>query len=90
MKIEVFKLTKDFWYPSYNMTDQGMNKYLLVEVSILKTTKDGYRVMVNGCDDYYLVKYYERVSEAFKIFQTILEQEYVSIEFVKSLKFEML
>ena len=86
MKTQVFKETKDCWYPSYKLTDGKM----LVRVVFTQTGPnpkggDGeWRVCVWGDDDCGMERDYDNEILAGNMFQYVIGLEYVDMETLKA------
>lgn len=86
--VSVFKETEDNWYPSFEIKGDARYKYL-VEVSYLELSDGMWRVCVWGQDDMGMERDfepYERM-KAWEVFISIIEQHYVSYNFIKDLGF---
>ena len=89
INLSVFKQTKDDWYPSFKIA--GDVRYSdLVSVSYIELFPSGeWRVCVWGQDDMGVeldFPPHKRI-EAWDVFISIIEKEYVEISFLESLGF---
>ena len=89
IRVSVFKETTDDWCPSFEIKGDARYKYHLVEVSYLELSDGMWRVCVWGQDDMGMERDFEpheRV-KAWEVFISIIEQQYVSYDFIKNLGF---
>jgi hypothetical protein len=93
MHVEVFKRTKDDWYPSYSLITDGIlvkESLVCIDYYWLKPgdsdlDNDGpiYFVSAWGSDDYGLERAFTSEKEAWTTFLEIIGQDYVSAQYLR-------
>lgn len=86
MRVEVFKLTHDNWYPSHYLKGwhQGVENQMLVKVSFMSLSDGQWRVCCWGNDDMGLERDFATEIEAHTVFLQIIGWESVSQHRLKS------
>lgn len=98
MRVEVFKITSDDWYPSYHLDSwhQGVQKQGLVEVAFVQTGPDPknglgeWRVCVWGGDDCGMERDYPGTTgetECWTMFLQVIGLQDVTMNKLKTLGF---
>jgi hypothetical protein len=88
-RINVFKKTKDNWYPNYEERISGDS---LVEVSFMKLYPseeypENYRVCIWGADDFGMEKDFVTENEAWVVFLEVIGLEFVNHRELEELGF---
>lgn len=82
MRTRVFKRTDDNWHPSYKLDGwyRGIERTLLVEVSLLPISNGKTRVCVWGGDDCGMERDFDTEAEAISIFMSVIALDTVNME----------
>lgn len=91
-RIEVFKKTKDYWYDNYHLKGFPEEEKDLVGIVFLQIccSQPLWYISIHGDAIYEYERIFDNESEATEIFLEIIQQEYVSIEFLEKLDFNLI
>lgn len=90
-RIEVFKKTKDYWYGNYSITGFPEEEKDLVGIIFLQMccSQPLWYISIHGDDTYEYERIFDNELEATEIFFEILQQEYISKEFLEKFDFNL-
>ncbi|MCA9495833.1 MAG: hypothetical protein KC589_02735 [Nanoarchaeota archaeon] len=91
-RIEIFKKTKDNWYDNYYLKNFPIEENKLVNIVFLQMccSQPLWYISIHGNNDYEYKRIFDNELEATEIFLEILQQEYISKEFVETLDFNLI
>lgn len=89
-RIEIFKKTKDDWCDSYYLKGFPKEESKLVSIVFLQMccSQPLWYISI-GDDSYEYERIFDKESEATEIFLELLQQEYISKEFIEKLEFNL-